>query len=271
LRYSSWLPVENLDELAEERIKSGSGGKKTKGLPEAYQEALDGFSLGTVKKMQEVSMEVDEEPEEGAEPDDDDEMEVDEEEVESEDEKPKKKAQRGKKRKKSDSTSEDEAESDKPAKTPKKAVSKAKTPRSATKAKTPKTPKTPANGVKVATSKPKSSIAKEKATPAKGKKTATPATKGKKGAKNKDTPEFEYEGSEKASAQPKSPDNIMRDTMLHRRHRLQKAFLNKDKTPPSEGDMPELSKFLGNLETWENLTVDLIKVSFFFLFFFPIF
>jgi len=30
--------------------------------------------------------------------------------------------------------------------------------------------------------------------------------------------------------------------------------------------MPELSKFLGDLETWENLTVDLIKVGSFFFF-----
>jgi hypothetical protein len=247
LRNSSWLPVENLDELADERIKSGSGGKKTKGLPEAYQEALDGFSLKTVREMQEVSMEVDEEPGEGAEPEEDDEMDVDEEEVDSEDEKPKRKAQRGKKRKKSDSTSEDEAESDKPAKTPKKAVSKAKAPKSAAKAKTPKTPKTPANGVKVvATSKPKGSIAKEKAAPAKGKKTA-PATKGKKGAKNKETAESESEGSEKTSAPLKSADAVMRDTMLHRRHRLQKAFLNKEKTPPSEGVSIFMFLFLASL------------------------
>ncbi|KAF8543472.1 hypothetical protein BDD12DRAFT_214587 [Trichophaea hybrida] len=263
----SWISVADLDPLTKDKIDAGAAARKTKKLAEAFQEARQDFSLEDVKELQETTIECDEEPAVEPEPEED-EMELDEEEIGSDgDDKPAKKTSRGKKRKKSETASDDEAESEKPAKTPKKNAAKAKTPKSTTKAtptaKTPKTPKTPANGVKA--SAKKGTAAKEKATPgsSKAKKLATPAAKGKKGAKSKEVVESESEGSATETRTFKDPRGLPEEEqhklMLHRRHRLQKAFLNKDKTPPSEQEMQELSGCLKALESWPDMPAELIK------------
>ncbi|KAA8895114.1 hypothetical protein FN846DRAFT_354534 [Sphaerosporella brunnea] len=262
----SWIPATDLEPLSKEKLMAGAS-RKTKTLVEAFQEAADGFSLEDVKTIQEGNMEVDVDAEVEAE----DEMEVDDEEDEEEpssDDKPKKKSSQGKKRKKSESASDDEAESEKPTKTPKKAAAKAKTPKKAAKetpAK-PKTPKTPANGVKAPAKK--GAAAKEKATATATKKKATTATTKKKGTKSKETIESDSEAESSAKSSSKGPDDPRALTaeqqhqyILHRRHKLQKAFLNKENTPPEEKEISELSEYLDSLEQWEDMPADLIRAT----------
>jgi len=248
---SSWIAATDLEPLPNEKIERGAGSKKAKKLNEAFAEAARGFSLQNVKALQDEVMDLDEEEEvndeerEIAEPSaDEDGMEVDEDEASSDEKPKKKKAARGKKRKKSESASDDEAESEKPAKTPKKAsaASKPKTPKSAASKKTTPAPakakssKSPTNGVK--TSKKAATVKDKASPPASSKKKATPA-KRKSAAKSKEVIESEEseadKSDEQASTDPRSLSaEDQHKYILHRRHKLQKAFLNKDKIPPME-------------------------------------
>lgn len=274
----SWIAVTDLEPLPNEKIERGAGSKKAKKLNEAFAEAAQGFSLEDVKALQDEVMDLDEaeevndEEREIAEPSaDDDGMEVDEDEASSDEKPKKKKAARGKKRKKSESTSDDEAESEKPAKTPKKAsaASKPKTPKSAASKKTTPAPakakssKSPANGVK--TSKKAATLKDKASPPASPKKKATPA-KRKSAAKSKDAVESEESEADKSDEQALTdPRSLSAEDqhkyILHRRHRLQKAFLNKDKIPPMEEEMAELSKCLTSLEEWHDMPAELIKAT----------
>lgn len=174
-----------------------------------------------------------EEPEEGVES-----MDVDE--PESEEEKPKKKATTSKKRKLSVSDEEAEA-SEKPTKTPKKAIAKAKTPKTTTK--TPKTPKTPANGTVKAAAKPKVATTAKKPVPPKGaaKKKAPARNSKAKSAEKIDVSDSEGEeaSSEVTKEEEKiDPAEFQLKQVKALRGRLQRGFLDKNKPPVASVRFP---------------------------------
>ena len=243
------MSIGNLEPLDDEKLANAPKSAKSKPLQEAWSVAQSGFSLDDVKSYQDsVEMDVDEFSEEGGvrleegvgaeespEVDEDpDAEEVDEESEEEEAPKQKKSAKKtpNKKRKKSDSVSDDEDDTlpDKPAKTPKKASSTKPPKKSQTKTpQTSKGTKTPSNG----TAKSKASGKSAKKGQAKDDK-KSPAPRKKSTAKSADrVVDSDSDSAPKASGKKIGGERRTKE-ILYLRHRMQRGFLSKGKTPISD-------------------------------------